>query len=989
MLQWISAAFFLKRRTAVTGTGTQGSGSEERNMENQNTPLWDAGLDIEKRLDWLLEALNLDEKCQMLSTLTPEISRLGIRSTYLGEEAAHGVEAKHDRSVNWGAPKYTTTFPQPFGMSQTWDRDLVEKIGEAVGTEARILYYKEGSHGGLCRWSPMAEPERDPRFGRTEEGYGEDPFLAGCMASAYIKGMRGDDPKYIRTAATLKYFFAYNSEERPLRVSVDPRNCYEYYLEPYRRCIEEGKAEALMTASNLINGVPAMMCGQLQQIVRNEWRFQGHIVGNECSLEELCRDSRYQDREKTAALAIKAGVDCFADEPGFVAAAVRGAYNRGLLSLQEINKAVRHNFATRLRLGMFNRIEDDPFANPDESLLGGAAHGALSRQAGREAIVLLKNDNMLLPLRQERADKLAVVGPLANEWLKDWNGGIPPYRVTPYEGICDVFSAEAVTYTDGKRRLFLTSKDRYVRLTREGRLALGDRSEAEEFVITDWGQNRINLQAASTGCYLTSVDEDGKLYANRREAFGRYVKECFCVSREPDGQYRITTWQGRDVYWDSEGMLRAATDEQVGIGWPGDNRALFGIRQTWDGIARAATLASEAKYAIVVLGTNPVINGQIGQDREQYGLPGSQLELLDAVSKVNEQVILVVISNYPHDLSPCMDKAKAVLFSPSGCQELGHAIADVLSGSYNPSGRLSMTWYPDFESLPPKNECDIIRSHQTYQYYEGKKQFPFGFGLSYTTFAYDIFAVEQEKEQLKAVLCVRNTGSRDGAQIVQIYAAKEEPSIVRPIKKLVGFEYVSLRAGEAKEITIRIPFRELMIYDVITESMAMADGNYRIWLGTDADTPVRICYEGGETHPAEATVCLEGDIRMRRDFANVTGAWLYDTCRNIRLTRKDGLQAAAVRNKSQEAFLEFTMGDNNSLGGQLWLKLYASEGSCLKVTINENDSEEFALDTGGRMEEFCVNLSAEMAMWGYIDEIITLRLSMKGVMGISYFWFER
>ena len=176
-------------------------------MENQNTPLWDASLDINERLDWLLEALNLDEKCRMFSTLTPEVARLGIRSTYLGEEAAHGVEAKHDRSVNWGAPKPTTTFPQPFGMSQTWDTKLMEKMGAAVGDEARILYYREGEHGGLCRWAPMAEPERDPRFGRTEEGFGEDPHLGGQMASAYIKGMRGDNPNYIKTAATISAAF--------------------------------------------------------------------------------------------------------------------------------------------------------------------------------------------------------------------------------------------------------------------------------------------------------------------------------------------------------------------------------------------------------------------------------------------------------------------------------------------------------------------------------------------------------------------------------------------------------------------------------------------------------------------------------------------------------------------------------------------------------------------------------------------------------------
>ncbi len=957
-------------------------------MENQNTPLWDASLDIKERLDWLMEALTLDEKCKMLSTLTPEVTRLGIRSTYLGEEAAHGVEAKHDRSVNWGAPKPTTTFPQPFGMSQTWDTKLMEKIGEAVGNEARILYYREGEHGGLCRWAPMAEPERDPRFGRTEEGYGEDPYLGGCMASSYIRGMRGNDPKYIRTASTLKYFTGYNSEERPLRVSIDPRSFYEYYLEPYRRCITEGGAEGVMTASSLINGVPALACDQLQELLRNEWRFSGHIVGNECSLAELCQDEQFSDIAKTAALAVKAGVDCFADEPEYVACAVRNAYDRGLLTMKDINQAVRRTFATRIRLGMFNKKEDDPFANPDESLLGGSVHAELSRQAGRESIVLLKNEDHILPLDPHKEEKIAVIGPLANEWLKDWNGGIPPYRVTPYDGIREAFPLGNVTYTDGKMRFCLRCGERYVCLTQEGRLALGSRSEAEEFVITDWGQSKINLQAASTGCYLTSVDEDGKLFANRKEAFGRHVKECFCVEMQSDGYFRLTTWRARDVYWDSEGMLRAATDEQVGIGWPGENRALFGIEQTWDGTARAVTLAAEADKVIVVLGTNPVINGQIGQDREQYALPKAQLELFAAVKNANPQAIVVIVSNYPHDLSALQD-AKAILFSPSGCQELGHAIADVLSGMYNPSGRLNMTWYSSFESLPAKNECDIIRTRQTYQYYRGKKQFPFGYGLSYTSFACDIFAVEQEKEQLKAVLCVRNTGDRDGAQIVQIYAAKEESTLTLPDKKLVGFAFVMLHAGEAKEVTIRIPFRELMIYDVITESMMLADGSYRIWVGENADTPVQITESDGAKHPAEAVICLEGDIRMRRDFANITGAWLYDECRNVRISRKEGVQVVSVNNKTQEAMMEYTMGDNDSLGSELHLKLYAVEGSKLKITINDKDSQVFALNTQGAMQEVCINLSEEMAMWGYVDEIITLKLSMKGIMGISYFWFEQ
>ena len=357
------------------------------------------------------------------------------------------------------------------------------------------------------------------------------------------------------------------------------------------------------------------------------------------------------------------------------------------------------------------------------------------------------------------------------------------------------------------------------------------------------------------------------------------------------------------------------------------------------------------------------------------------------MKKVNEQVIVVVVSNYPHDLMP-LQEAKAILFTPSGCQELGRAIADVMSGSYNPSGRLNMTWYSSFEDLPAKNECDIIRTRQTYQYYRGKKQYPFGYGLSYTSFVYDIFAVEQEKEQLKAVLRVRNTGNCDGAKVIQIYAAKEEASLTRPDKKLVGFAFVMLHANESKEVTIKIPFRELMIYDVITESMMLSDGGYRIWIGEDADTQAQIIESDGTKRPAQAIVCLEGDIRIRRDFANITGAWLYDECRNVRISKREGVQVVCISNKAQEAMMEYTMGDNDSLGSELHLKLYAIEGSKLKITINDKDSQMFALNTQGMIQEVCINLSEEMAVWGYVDEIITLKLSMKGVMGISYFWFE-
>lgn len=946
-------------------------------MDNIYSPLWDATLDTEARLDWLLEALSLDEKLQLLSTLCPDIPRLGIISTYLGGEAAHGVEAKHDRSVNWGAPRKTTTFPQPFGMSQTWDRELMQEIGAAVAAEARILYESEGRRGGLCRWAPLAEPVTDPRWGRTEECYGEDPMLAGTMSAAYIKGMRGCDEHYVMTAATVKYFYGGHTEQRPLDVSVSPRNQYEYFFEPYRRCVVDGGAEALMTANHSINGVPGLLNGELLSVVKDRWKKKIHIVGGENALEELCKRPDMEDSACVLARAIEAGVDCFADRPDFVASAARSAYERGLISMDQINTAIRNTFRTKIRLGMFNRDEDNGWCAVDKSLLAGEKHRQLALRAGREAIVLLKNEEEALPLYRDKARKIAVIGPLANEWFKDWNGGIPPSRVTPYEGIRDAFKDSQITYTDGRRRIKLKcDENRYVQVLADGSLTLSDSTNAEEFVVSDWDLGEVTFQSASKGTYLT-VTDDLLVTASRSEAFGRNVRECFYILRELEGMYAINSWNGLPLCWGDDGRLRA--------GGSAEKRAVFEVETAWSGVARAQTLAQESECAIVVLGTNPMIGGKVGEDRSLYKLPRAQTALLQSIHKVNQNIILVIVSNYPHDLSNCIEYAKAVLFSPSGCQELGHAIADVISGACNPSGRLTMTWYRDVQQLWDRTSCDVITERMTYQYNDRREvAFPFGYGLSYTSFEYEIFAIEKSRENIKAAVCVKNTGSRDGAVTVMVYAAKEEPAVVSPLERLVGFERVFIKAGESREVSIDISQRELMIYDVITESMVLADGVYRFWLGHDAQTSV-IDATGRET---AASIYLQGDIRIRRDFAGITAAKLYDAAQNTRLSLKDGVSTVDVLDASQEAVIVYNMGDNTGILQYLHMNLWAEPSSVLTVTINDNDFAQYPIDTGGRLEEISISLSEEMTLWGYADDLISLKFTMRGRLGIAYFWFD-
>ena len=957
-------------------------------MERQTTPLWDASLGIEQRLDWLLEALSLEEKLNMLSTLTPEIPRLGIRSTYLGEDAHHGVEAKHDRRENWGEPRRTTSFPQPIGMSQTWDPDLLEEIGEAVSREARILYEREDRRGGLNRWSPMAEPARDPRWGRTEESFGEDPLLAGEMAAAYVRGMRGSNPDYIRTACTLRQYYGGSREKLLPSASIDPRSAAEYYTDPYRRCIEKGGAWAVMAADNVVNGVHSLLNPELNQKVRGEWKLPGYIMGGEGALRRLCDHSGGSDAAKILADALLAGVDCFADDPGYVSAAAHEAYDRGLLSTAVLNRAIRNSFRTRLKLGMFNREEDAPFSPEPESVLAGEAHEKLAETAGERAIVLLKNEDNILPLEDREGGRIAVIGPMADEWLKDWYGAIPPYSVTPLEGIRKAFPRTQITYTDGRQRILVALNGQYLQLRAGGELCVGPRASAEEFVLTHWGGGRVSLQASSNGLYVTVSDGDRVLRASRSEVFGHPVRECF-YTRKLDEGWSILDWDRRVVRCGEDGIIRSELDFT--------EESLFRPEYVWNGEERAITLASEADTVLLVLGTNPVIGGCAGEDRETLRLPEAQQKLCERLYEANRRLVLVIVSNYPHSLSG-FENVPAILYSPSGCQSLGTALASIISGKAVPSGHLSMTWVEDESFLPDMDDYDIRKGRRTYQYLREGIRYPFGYGLSYTAFSCEAFALEKSDDRLSAVLGLSNRGNRDGFALVRLFGQRETAGGKKERKRLIAFKQVFLEAGKSCELTLDIPLSELLEFDVITESMVLPEGSYRIWLGDESTGPVRLGEAAIGVPPAEgalpeneaadyclANVYLEGDIRMRRDFANRTAAGLYDDCRNICHSAMDGQPLVTAKNKEQRGVLVYEKGENSSLSARMILQLCGTEGSSITVSINRREVFTFDADTAGLMAEEEILLPEIPAE----DEsgFAEVRIELAGNAGLSSFWF--
>lgn len=595
----------------------------------KNTPLWNSGLSEEERLQYLLQELTLDEKIACLGTGNPAIERLGIPAFGVGGEGAHGVQARHDQGYDKGEPVATTIFPNPIGMSASWDRELIKEAGTVVGTEARALY-EEGLHGSLSLWAPTVDMERDPRWGRTEEGYGEDPYLTAEMAGAYVEGMQGDHPHYLRCGATLKHYYANNVEQGRTYISssVDLRNKYEYYLEPFRKVITEHHVEGMMTAYNEINGIPCMLLDNDIKLAKS-WGL-GHVVSDGGDVNQTVHFHKYFKRHsETVAAGLKAGMDCFTDDMEMVEAAAREAYEHHMIQMEDIDKALYRYFRVMLRLGFFECEGRNPYEQITMEEVGTAQSQKVARDITAESIVMVKNDG-ILPLGAQKAaedhsdllfskesgdnvpsflqsyevsqrlhterenvkSKLAVIGPLSDVWYKDWYSGVPPYFVTPLDGVKNALQPESLnsrisgkqSVTEGKRnsqtselhsavsgnatvRIKVSTgveENVYLGLQPDGKsIGLVSKEAAESFILTDWGDGKVTLRAKSNGLLLTtqddeSIGEKGDILAAKEEAFGWFVKEIFYIEKKQDSYANTfaASIQKSDAFAENENVER-------------------------------------------------------------------------------------------------------------------------------------------------------------------------------------------------------------------------------------------------------------------------------------------------------------------------------------------------------------------------------------------------------------------------------------------------
>ncbi len=904
----------------------------------RQTPLWNCGLTIEQRLDYLMRELTFEEKLQCLGTGCPEIERLGIPSFYVGGEGAHGVQARHDQSFDLGEPQPTTVFPNPIGMSSTWDTELLRDVGRAVGNEARVVFEKEGK-GGLCLWAPTVDMERDPRWGRTEEAYGEDPFLAGRMAAAYVRGLRGDDPFYIRCGATLKHFYANNVEEGRVwkSSSIDPRNRFEYYLEPFRRAVVEGGAEGIMAAYNEVDGVPCLLSDEMQKIAKDAWGVH-HFVCDGGDMQQTVEEHGYfASHTETVAAALKAGLDCFTDDIDIVMEGAREAYERGMITMDDIDRALRCHFGTMLRLGLMDALPKNPYSSIPDRELNSREHQKLARRVTAESVVLLQNreteNGKLLPLK--RGQKFAVIGPWADIWLMDWYSGVPPYHVTPLEGILDGLAGDSMCDTsesDGRSEkavcdiasevmaesgiphIQLCCGERYLGiLDEDGTVGLVDKKHAEIFEVMLWDDRQLTLRAMSNGKLL--FVEDGKdeqknyrrgvVTATKEEAFGWFIKESFLAKWEGDSFYQallggeelfLRAWNGAELFVDEENRLRVCEDggfveegELVPVEKGGNfivhtrsgrqYERLSGFRAVVkkDSLRDAAEVAAAADVVLMLAGAHPMITCKEERDRKDIEFPLFQRELIQAVAEANPQMVLVLVSSVPYAIRWEQENIPAILTMATGSMELGNGLADVLLGNVPPAGRLNMTWYRDTNQLPAMDHYDIIQEERTYQYFQGDVLYPFGHGLTYAAFDYTDFHVKLcDLTSLLVSLNIENIGECTSDEVVQIYVTKKNSCVKRPLRQLKAFQRVhATTPGEIRHLEFVIPLEELRYFDVIEEQMLLELGEYEIQAGASSqDIRVR------------ESIVLDGTPRGVRDALRRNPAEFYD--RSLHACRTEG-----------------------------------------------------------------------------------------------------
>ena len=853
---------------------------------DRNTPLYDTRLSVRERAEWLISQMTLEEKYGWFS-LRLRNERLGIAASTCGGEGAHGVQARAGQGEMY-PPTPTTSFTQPIGMAATFDRDLIRKAGDVTGKESRA-FGNAVSKGGHGRLAPTVDLCRDPRWGRNEEGYGEDPYLTGKMASAYIAGMQdehnydgsplkpGERGDRVRTGAVLKHFYANNQEYRRGYDSFDisDKVKYDYELESFRYCAQEGHAEGVMTSYNEINHLPAMLNHEVQDILKDQWGIQYAMTDGGDFLQTVNFHHYYESHAETLAEGVRAGVDAMLDNPIEVARAAREAVERGLITEAEMDKSILCNVTELIRQGAFD--PEDPYAELDMADVGTDEAKRISLEMSKASNILLKNENGFLPFAKD--DDIALIGFVGNSWYMDWYGGKPIYKVTLKAGLEKKMHRE-IPYESGQTLFRFRAGDKYIGASHPARIPWGTPDPGPaELILTDRAEDAVVFEQLNWGCgsnflyapefrkYVT-VGMDGKISLASDEPFTFMVMENFTIGkadavRTPKPRnancvelteywndeacdVKLYCFGNRNVYVEdgklkTDPLIRRRPESNTKEGgnieeaWAGSEKeaTALTVEIVSDGIERAKDLAGKAQKVIVALGCNPVMNAKEEIDRSTIEMIPLQEKLLEAVYEVNPNIAVVLITNYPYAINWMQEHVPAILTNATGSQDMGNGLAAAIFGEANPAGRLPMTWYRSDADLPPMEDYDLISHPRTYRYFDKPVLYPFGYGLSYTEFGYSGLQAEKRGGGLKVSVTVQNTGKTAGDEVAQLYIRRvSESETVHPLRRLIGFERLhDIAPGESRTAEFTVNPCDLEIYMEKAERKVIEPGKYMIYAG--------------------------------------------------------------------------------------------------------------------------------------------------------------
>jgi beta-glucosidase len=834
-------------------------------IQAQQKPTYlDTSLPPDQRAADLVHRMTLEEKASQLTNYSRAIPRLNIPSYDWWSEALHGV-----------ATNGVTEFPEPIGLGATFDPNAIHQMATAIGVEGRIKHVQfvrqnggfSNTFQGLDFWAPNINIFRDPRWGRGQETYGEDPFLTGRMGVAFVTGMQGDDPRYYRAIATPKHYAVHSGpepERHRIDVPISKHDELDTYLPAFRAAVVEGHAGSVMCAYNSINGEPA--CASkflLQDQLRDKWNFKGYVVSDCGAVRDIYDNHHYTPNQPAAsAISLKRGMDNECLTVGVVKddhdyKPYLEAVKQGDLKESDIDVALVRLYTARIKMGMFDPPEMDPYSKIDEKELDSAEHRALALKIANESMVLLKNDGTL-PLK--KSSKILVLGPLATQTavlLGNYNG-TPNRTVSILEGIQKEFAGAKIKYVPGTD--FLGGHGGALP---DGLLSVDGKPGVKTTYLTGamFGHGAPKILATRIDPKVDGSLEVPSEAAGAKSLMIRWSATLtapdsgeFLLGMEANGFYRITL-DGKPVSMNrpSEGTEQSVGRVQVVKGQTYNLEATFGVPE---GIKPDAKLvwakydsapsheivdaAKASDVVVAVVGITSRLEGEEmpvseagfkGGDRTSIDLPKPEEELLKAAVATGKPVVLVLTNGSPLAVNWAKEHVNSILDAWYPGEEGGTAVAETLSGKNNPAGRLPITFYTGTDQLPPFE--DYAMKGRTYRYFEGTPLYPFGHGLSYTTFSYSDLTLPKNTidagQPLTADVTVTNTGKRAGDEVAQLYLGFPQVAGA-PIRALRAFQRVHLEPGQSQKIHFDLKPRDLSMISEAGEPI-IAEGKYAVSVG--------------------------------------------------------------------------------------------------------------------------------------------------------------